>query len=290
MTGRFDNIDLSQLPFPAVVENLSFPDLKAAYIAALKSELADAGFDWDMDLVEADPGSALAEATGYREMLVRGRVNDAAKAVMLAFATGSDLDNLAAFYSVVRLDAESDDAFRARVQLAPEALSVAGPRGAYAFHTLKVSPQIIDVAVYSLKPGTVHVVPLVASGNGQPSDDLIAAVGAVLSDEDVRPLTDNLAVRKPRPLAMPIAATLIVALGPDLGQVRTAALASLNAYLAARRRIGRTVYRSGIIAALQTGGVYDVILAAPAADVVADKDEVINVAAITLTAIRGTEQ
>src|SRR5690348_11138686 len=108
MADRFDNVNLSQLPAPAVVEALDFPALKAAYLATLQSLLADIGITWDMTQVEADPGSAMAEATGYREMIVRGRINDAARAVMLAYANGTDLDNLAAFYKVLRLAGESD--------------------------------------------------------------------------------------------------------------------------------------------------------------------------------------
>lgn len=265
---RYDNINLAGLPFPPVIEALDFEVLRAAYIARLKAVLDARGIDYDVDTIEADPGVALAETTGYRELVVRGRVNDGARAVMLAFASGADLDNLAAFYATARLAGEADAAFRERVQLAPEALSVAGPPGAYAYHARKVSPEIVDVAVYSPRRGQVVVVPLVATGNGVPPPAIIDAVWAALSAENIKPLTDELAVMAPVVVPITIAGTLIVDRGPDRAVVKAAALASLAGYLAGRRRIGRTVYRAGIAAALQVAGVENVILASPAEDAV----------------------
>lgn len=275
MVDRFDNVNLAQLPAPQVIEQLAFEDYRAAYIAELKSVLVDAGFDWDMDAIEADPGTAMAEATGYRELVLRGRVNDAARAVMLAFATGADLDNLAALYKVARLAGETDAALRLRTQIAPEALSVAGPRGAYVFHTLQVSPAIVDVGVHSPSPGVVHVVPLIATGDGRPDDALISAIQIALNDEYVRPLTDAVSVLKPRLVPVTINAALLVSLGPDPALVKATAIASLAAYLAARRKIGRTIYLSGIIAALTVGGVENVTVSAPLANVTAAYDQVV---------------
>lgn len=104
-------------------------------------------------------------------MILRQRVNDATRATMLAYASGTDLDNRAADYDVQRLlitpadpDAippveavwESDERLRYRCQMALEGLSVAGSRGAYVFHALSASPLVGDVAVDSPQPGTRH--------------------------------------------------------------------------------------------------------------------------------------
>jgi phage-related baseplate assembly protein len=284
--SRFSSIDLSQLPAPDVVDRLDFEGVLADLMADVNARFTAIGVDYDVGNLETDPAKIILEVAAYRELILRALINDKARAVMLAFAGGADLDNLAAFYATSRLDGESDAAFRARVQIAPEALSVAGPVGAYAYHAFKVSPQIVDVAVFSPSPGSVHVVPLVSSGNGQPSDDLIGAVAAVLTDDAVRPLTDNLVVRKPRPVAAPITAQLIVGRGPDLGVVKAAAQAALDVHLTARRRIGRTLYLSGIVAALKVGGVEDVILSGPVADVPAARDEIVIARPVTLTAAR----
>jgi phage-related baseplate assembly protein len=54
-------------------------------------------------LVESDPAYKILEVCAYRELIIRQRVNDASRAVMLAYATGSDLDQLGAIFNVSRL-------------------------------------------------------------------------------------------------------------------------------------------------------------------------------------------
>lgn len=53
-------------------------------------------------LLKSNPAYKLAEVFAYREMLVRQRANDSAKAVLLAYATGSDLDHKAAEKNLTR--------------------------------------------------------------------------------------------------------------------------------------------------------------------------------------------
>ncbi len=53
-------------------------------------------------LTESDPGYKILEVAAYRELLIRARINDAAKAVMLAYAGSENLDNLAALFGVTR--------------------------------------------------------------------------------------------------------------------------------------------------------------------------------------------
>lgn len=47
------------------------------------------------------------EVCAYRELLLRQRINQAAKSNLLAFATGTDLDNLGALYDVERKEGET---------------------------------------------------------------------------------------------------------------------------------------------------------------------------------------
>ena len=80
MSG-FSAIDLSQVPAPNVVEPLNFESV----LADLKAELLaiDPILGGVLDF-ESEPVIKLLEAFAYRELLLRGRVNDAARAVMLA--------------------------------------------------------------------------------------------------------------------------------------------------------------------------------------------------------------
>ena len=132
-------IDLSKLPEPNVIENLDYEALLEAAIARLGP---------DYVVSEADPAYKVLESAAYRELLLRQRVNDGARSVLLATARGRDLDNLAALLGVERQvvtpadpDAippveavyESDERLRLRTQLAPSAISTAGPVSSYRY-------------------------------------------------------------------------------------------------------------------------------------------------------------
>ena len=87
-------------------------------------------------------------------------------------------------------DVESDADYAERIRIAPNAFSVAGPIKAYVFYTQSVSSAIIDVSVDSPTPGVVNVYPLL-EGGVIPDQTLLDKVLEKLSDEDVRPLTDD---------------------------------------------------------------------------------------------------
>lgn len=93
-------------------------------------------------------------------------------------------------------DKEGDESLVDRIRLAPSSFSVAGPVGAYEFWALTASPAIIDVAVYSPSPGVVDVRPLLENG-AIPGQEILDQVDAVLSADDVRPLTDQVLVNAP---------------------------------------------------------------------------------------------
>lgn len=94
-------------------------------------------------------------------------------------------------------DPETDERYRSRVRLAPERLSCCGPEGAYRYHAMSVSQDIIDVAVWGPEPGQVRVAPLM-KGGAMPTAEIITAVNAAISSERTRPLTDVVQVVPPR--------------------------------------------------------------------------------------------
>ena len=158
------SVDLSRLPPPEVVETLAYEQIFAEMIADLVARSENDG--QFTALVESDPAYKVLEIATYREMLLRARVNDAAKSVLLAFAVDGTLDNLAAFYGVKRLTLdpgdpdrsiaptmESNDDLRRRVTLAPSGYSVAGPDDAYIFLALSASGLVLDAKPTSPSPG-----------------------------------------------------------------------------------------------------------------------------------------
>lgn len=164
MNNNFTAIDLSKLPPPEVVDEISTESIFEEMLASL--QLLDPAFN---ALLESDPAYQILLVCSYREANLRQQMNDKLKATMLAFATGPDLDHRAASLAVpvIRLDSESDDAFRARAALAPEGYSVAGPVGAYKFHALSAHGDIKDVAAWNPGiGGRVNVAVLSKTGNG----------------------------------------------------------------------------------------------------------------------------
>lgn len=258
-------VDLSRLPAPQVVETLSYDTIKADMLALFQQFMADAGLAFDA-LVESDPVMKLIEAWAYREMLVRQNFNERAVSMLIAKATGADLENLGAFYGVTRLDGENDERLRRRILLAPDAFTVAGPEAAYVFHALSADVTIADAVATSPVPGEVLVSLLSERGDGTATPAQIAAVTAALGN-DVRPLTDHVTVASANRVDFQIAAELTIASGPDPAIVLQAASADLAIYKEQRRRIGRMVSRAGLIGALQVEGVENTVLASPAADV-----------------------
>lgn len=256
-------VDLSRLPPPDVVEPLDYETVVAAmtadYIARHPEHTA-----W----VESDPMAKLIEAAAYREVLLRGRINDAARAVMLAFARRADLDHIAAQFGVARLGGEADDAMRRRILLSHSAYSTAGSRYAYEFHARSADAGVSSVSVQRTVPGTVRIIVFGEGEDGIPSAEVIAAVRAALSAEDTRPMTDTVVVRGAQIVPYTIDVTLTLETGPDRDVVLAAARAAVAGYV---RRVGRVagaeVRRAAIIGAAVVPGVADADLTAPAADV-----------------------
>ncbi|MCW2267775.1 Baseplate J-like protein [compost metagenome] len=320
-------IDMSLLPPPEVVETLEFETLYQNVLADFRLQM---GEQWTAQL-ESDPIVKLLELAAFQKMLGRARVNDAAKASLLAYAKGADLDNRAADFGVQRLtitpadpDAlppvhavmEDDDALRYRTRLSLEALSVAGSRGAYEFHGLSASANVASVSVdsptfkgvpistaiqtqlpagaivlvcdYSAGldkplPGDVSLAVLSRPASAVPGIELVEAVQAVLSAEEVRPLTDRPRVQLAQPVEFNVVATLELDTGPDPLVVKAASRASLDSVLSAARRLEGQLSLSAIYAALHVTGVRRVRLIQPAEDVVCDQRHYPSCNGVTLS-------
>lgn len=272
--STFTAVELSKLPVPDLTEQVSFEqsyaDLKAT-LYLLAPEYAT--------LLESDPMSVLLQVCAYREVHLRESFNVRGKGNMLAYAGGGDLDNLGAFFGVVRQQItpadpktntpavmESDVELRRRIQLAPEGYSVAGPEGAYLFHALSADPDVLDVSAMSPTPGEVLVTLLSRSGDGIPSSGLVERVAAALMDGNVRPLTDLVTVRAAEIMRYTVKAEIVTYAGPDAAVVLEEANRRLRAYVDESHRLGRDVPRSGLYASLHVEGVQRVNLIEPADD------------------------
>lgn len=209
MNQTYTAVDISQLPSPDVIEQLSFETIynemlqqmnglqpltfnSEGKVSLTRAEIitADNGEQYfkipvanDAGLMylkqESEPAARQLQIVAYREMLIRQRTNDASLAVMLAYAKGTDLDQIGVRYNVVRLLLiaadpankqqaiyESDDDFRRRIQLSNEGYSTAGPEGAYVYHALTADANVKDASAQSptfqlaqLSPETTATLP-----------------------------------------------------------------------------------------------------------------------------------
>lgn len=286
-------IDLSQLPRPNVIEALDFETLfserKERLISLYPEEEREAvrrtlGF-------ESEPIVKVLQESAYREVLLRQRVNEAAQAVMVAYAIGNDLEQLGANNNTPRLTIvladdeaippveevkESDADYRQRIPAAFEGMSVAGPTGAYEFHAQSADGKVADASAISPAPAEVTISVLSRDGDGTASPELLATVSAALNDEAVRPVADRLTVQSAQIVNYQIDATLYVYPGPAIEPIMADAELRLKSYINEQRRLGRDIRLSAIYAALHTQGVQRVELAAPLADVVLDRTQAAN--------------
>lgn len=270
---RFSAIDLNLLPPLQVVEELDFE----AVLAEMKSDL-QSRFSGFSALVESDPAMKILEVAAYREILIRNRVNQSARSVFLGTATGADLENLAAFYLVSRLEGESDDALRARIITALETFSTAGPEGAYLFHTLKVEG-VADAQIHSPEPGKVDVwirgEITEENPTGLPAGVTMNAVASMLNDDEIRPLTDLVEVKSANPSSTTLSIDIALKNNAPRDVVQAKVEKSLGNWKSRAQKIGSGATLYSLYAALDIEGIDNVTVNLPTADIYAEPGEFI---------------
>lgn len=232
---------MSQIPLPAAVEVLDYLAIRQECLARY-AELREEAIE---DLNDNDPAVHVLEVLAYREVLLRARINDSVRDTMLASASGQGLDDLGAdplYNNTPRLvlvegDADSvppilpvmetDDAYRARLRLAPSEASVAGPSGAYESHARRAHPDVVDVAVTSPDPCDILVEVL----HDSEDPDILTTIYEALSHSLVRPIGDRVDVVSATKQASACTLTVYVPDGPDLEAVRAASQANVEALI-----------------------------------------------------------
>ncbi|MEP1637275.1 baseplate J/gp47 family protein [Ascidiaceihabitans sp.] len=293
--SAFSAINLADLPPPEVIARLDFETI----FAALKADLIarDPDLAPVLDL-ESEPATKVLQVWAYRELLLRAEIDDAGRGNMLAFANGANLEQLAAFFGVTRAVVqiadpseapprpeilEDDERLRRRTQLALEGFTTAGSRGSYHFWGLGASPLVKDIGVLSPVPGQVQVTVLSSEGAGVADATLQATVLAALNDEDVRPLTDQVAVQSASIISYEVVASLVLFDGPDSSLVVAVAEQAVRSYVDAQHRLGFDVTVSGLHSALHQSGVQNVIMTSPAANIVVGETEAAHCGVVAIS-------
>ena len=328
--SRFAAPDLSSLPDLPLTE-ADFDTIVSERMTDYKVRAEADGIEFDVGELLSEPTRIAQEVGADRELELYAYINDAVRLVLLASSWGAALDHIAAtYYGISRLVVtpaiddepavmEKDIDFKARIVLAPEAFSTAGPEGAYLFHTLELdgARDIADAAVYSHEDGAVYTAGLHADAYSrglrsaafddrttddpvQPSEILIVIVPTLIYGNCDQPLLDRAfdatTAKKVRPKGdlvriepasnnnYQVVGIIRIAAGADETLLLAEAQIRVEKYVAARRRVGRIVQLLGIGGAMKVSDVEEIELTSPAVDIDPGSKGVATCSGITLTA------
>ncbi|GHU21464.1 baseplate assembly protein [Alphaproteobacteria bacterium] len=270
------SMNLSELQAPQIIEEMTFGEI----LQRMKETLISLDQEFSAYL-ESDPVIKLMEVAAYRELLLRSRINQAAKANLLAFATGSDLDNLAAFYGVERKENESNEDLRNRTQLKIVGWSSSGSKEAYEYHAINSDQRVKEAKADSPQPGLVRILILSRENGGAVSADLLEKVTAYMMREDIRMLTDTVEVVASNMIDVNVKAkiTLTSSAPPD---ILDTIKASFVANFSKTSGLGVSISQAWIISNLFLNGVKDVELITPADDVAVTEIECARLGVVEL--------
>lgn len=321
---RLGVIELDQLPPFQVLETID----TEAIITARMSQLVIIWqhYDppnmatYDVGNLEFDPIRINQECSTYFEFMVRDRVNQACRAVTLAFAVGGNLDAIASRYpgglprmttvNTPRLTAnETDDAYRTRIWLSPNTLSPNGTYESYVFYGFTAAQAagspLRDCQVTS-NPGQPDIyMTIMADGSpitalqdsfgnytGQfstypspiPSNALITSVFNYITavGEGRKASTDVLHVNAPAVQTITYSIRVILYPGWDQNATMQSLYPALATLLESQRYLGFSHMLSAIDAALKVSGVFNVLIDSPTSDTVINTNTTIVVSSINL--------
>jgi len=271
---------IAGLPDPDIIETL---DVEAV-ITDLRDDLVSRfpSIVGVIDL-ESEPSRALIEVFAYRELLIRARVNDGARANLLAYATGADLDNLAAFYDVTRLVDETDAALQSRTILAIAGRSPGGTEARYEYITRSADVRVADALVYPTANSPVVNVAVLATDNGGVADQtLLDAVTAALNQPDVIMLNDVINIVAAAQSSTDISADIWLYPSADEAAFDVLEQTLIDAW-AIDGGIGRDLNLAWIVKTLMQPGIQRVEITLPASRVIVPFNEATTIGTVTLS-------
>lgn len=271
--------DLSNFPPPEAIEPLDFEALFAAFKADMVGRMPEIA---PLLELEFEPATKLGQVHAFVELNVRQRINDAIRANLLAFATGSDLDHLAVFYDVVRLPGEDDARLRTRVILAIQGRSTGGTVPRYRGVALGASIRVADAVVYRAGTDpTVHVAIYSTDNNNVPDENLLSRVRTALNDPAVRMVNDTISVQAA--VFEVVNAEANVWLLPETPDTLLEVLPdTVMERWVDERGLGFDLTHSWLISRLMVSGIQRVEIVAPVANMIAPPERAISIGSITL--------
>jgi len=291
--SRFSVLDPANLGRLEALESINSDDIIAARMARFKALWAT--FDppnaatYDVGQLEFDPIKIQAENNAYFETLLRDRVNQAVRAVTLAFAFGSNLEGLASNYpgGVPRIAGESDDRYRRRIWSSPNPLSPHGTAEGYEFWGLTALATLRDVRTVKIRPSLsdnpiVVIACLADAVDPSPSQSDLLAVRAFIMEESRLAMTDEISVSPPKIIDTNYVVRVDLFPGPDKDTMMAQLRANIDALIEKQRWLGYDHTRAAIDAALMVSGVHNVSVIEPAEDIMVRNDWFVRVNSVDL--------
>lgn len=267
---------MSQLPPPEVVQQLDAGSVRERMLTR---------FALLMGVNKPKVGDPMYNAfSAMSEEVTRARqeFQDMSLDNMVAFSNGANLQHLGAARPVEKYDAETNEQYRRRVQMAPEGFSTAGPDGAYIFHALNAHEDVLDAYPISPSEVTVNVYILNRKNDGVATPELCNTVYENIDGQTKRPLSDKLSVLPAAVQRYRVEVALHMPSGPGEQQTLDLAEQRLRKLADETHRLGGEVSFSAIYAAAhvkregeESGyqAVSKVDLIAPAAEISCTKSE-----------------
>lgn len=316
--SRFQIIDPSQLAELSVIE---VPDKEAILrerMLQLKAIWTSYdppyGAEYDVEGLEFDPIKINQEVTTYFDLMLRDRINQAARATTLAFSSDHDIDVVASRYpgGVPRLAGESDERYRMRVWLSANAFTSAGVEEAYVFHAMTAQPvlshvtatkirprpndvQVIVTCLRRPEPGWLEpvvrgsVLDILVDDQLVPTALELQAVRVALNAKGVRPLTDVIVVRAPKIVMADYEIRVWLYPTGIMSSILGNIADNLVKLLANQRLLGHEHSLNAIHAAVKVGGVHSATVDRPALDVFADPTQIVKVNTVRVSVVGRAE-
>ena len=191
-------------------------------------------------------------------------------------------------------DVEGADAYRVRIHQSPSKFSVAGPGAAYEYWAKTAHQDIIDLAVFrddplaglneaqlesvltvlgidhtamnvadkrtrvanELSPSRVNIYPLMKNGT-LPDTEILGRVTDILNQNNVRPLTDQVRVAAPEPVAYDLECTYYIASEdiPAIASIQANVAVAVEEYLLWQRsKIKRDINPDRLVQLVKNAG------------------------------------
>ena len=267
------SINLTNLPTPKIIEELSFDQIFSEMLTNFKALSQEY-----TSVVEGDPAYSILQVAAYREVGIRKRVNDAIRSVYVKYAIGADLDNVAALYGTYRRTNESDESLRQRASIVFETISPASP----AWFELKVAAvddNIREVQAVSPSAGNVTAYVQSVDNNGIPSDALKTKIENAIVGEEFFSTT----ISKATAVNYAITATITIDSNVIAVDVLAAVTNNANDFVFRNRRFGNDIPLSSVYESLSHDNVSAISLSSPTADITTTDGQIPVCTAVTLT-------